>query len=139
MAFSRSGSMLSIFAPTLSRPRTYKMSKSSKWSVELVIHAYKHRTHLVNIANTPSIAWYPFRQRRLARINMRRDTNVSLEPEPLQIGCEVVLGWQHSSELAETIDKWKQRVGWVVALNLAVVHQSPSRSHVGKIDKNITW
>lgn len=55
MPFSRSSSMLSIFAPTLSRPRTYRMPKSSKWPTELVIHACKDRTHLVNLADTPSI------------------------------------------------------------------------------------
>lgn len=42
----------------------------------------KDKTYLVDVPNAPSVIQYPFRQRRLARVDMRRDTDVPLELEP---------------------------------------------------------
>ena len=45
----------------------------------------------MNSANATSVVQYPFRQRRLARVNVRRDTNVALEVHALVIlGGELV-------------------------------------------------
>lgn len=40
------------------------------------------KTYFVDVPNTTSVIQYPFRQRRLARVDMRRDTDVPLELEP---------------------------------------------------------
>lgn len=75
MPFSRSSSILSILAPTLSFPLTCPARTPSQ---HIKKNSQGEKTHLMDIAYPSRIVQNSFRERRLSRVYMRRHADVAL-------------------------------------------------------------